>query len=52
MTVYIVWFNNFHSVDEFNGVFSSEGTAQAYIDKVCKSEHSQFRIEATQLDDY
>lgn len=52
MKVYIVWYNNFDSEDEFVGVFSSEEKAQERIERFSKSDQSQFRIEPTELDDY
>ena len=52
MKVYIVWYNNFDSDDEFVGVFSSEAKAQERIERFTKSDREGFRIEATELEDY
>lgn len=52
MKVYIVWYNNFDSEDEFAGVFSSEAKAQEKIERYSKSDREVFRIEETELDDY
>ena len=52
MKVYIVWYNNFDSDDEFVGVFSSEEKAQERIERFSKSDQGEFRVEPTELDDY
>lgn len=52
MTVYIVWYKNFNSEDEFISVFSSEEKAQERIERFSKSDQNEFRIEPTELDDY
>lgn len=52
MEVWIVWYNNFHAVEEFQGVFSSEAKAQEYIERFMKFDQSSFRIELSQLDAY
>lgn len=52
MIVYIVWFNNFQSEDEFQGVFSSTEKAQAYIDRYSRYDADSMRIEETSLDSY
>lgn len=52
MTVYIVWFNNFNCEDEFQGVFSTEENAQAYINRYTAYDAQSMRIEETTLDSY
>lgn len=52
MDVYIVWYTNFDSENEFVGVFSSEEKAQDYIERYSKRDQLDFHIEVTELDDY
>lgn len=52
MIVYIVWFNNFNGEDEFQGVFSTEENAQAFINRYSSRDGDCMRIEETSLDDY
>lgn len=52
MTVYIVWWNNFHSDDEFSGVFSTRENAENYIENYSECDKSSFRIEETCLDNW
>lgn len=52
MIAYIVWFNNFHGSDEFQGVFSTTENAQAYIDRFSVYDGQSMRIEETSLDSY
>lgn len=50
MVIWIVWNNNFHGVDEFCGVFSTEEKAQEYIWRYSEFDQQSFRIEMSQLD--
>ncbi len=52
MNFWIVWLNNFHGVDEFNGAFSSFEKAQEYVQRFSEIDQSGFRIEESTLDDY
>lgn len=52
MIVYIVWFDNFYGEAEFQGVFSSEESAQAYIDRYSSGDAHSMRIEETVTDSY
>lgn len=52
MNFWIVWYNNFDGVDEFNGAFSSFEKAVEYVQRFSKFDRSSFRIEESTLDDY
>lgn len=51
MLIYIVWFNNFHSQDEFVGAYSSQELAQAKIDKYDRMDARSMRVEPQMLDE-
>jgi hypothetical protein len=52
MKIWIVWYNNFDGVDDFNGAFSTEEKAQEYIHRFSKLYQTSFRVEESALDDY
>lgn len=52
MKIWIVWYNNFHGVDEFYGAFSTEGKAKECVHRFSKFDQTSFRVEESALDDY
>ena len=50
MTVYILWFNNFHGGQDFNGVFSSRETAEQRAADFGTADRAQFEIEEWEVD--
>jgi len=51
MTVFIVWFSNFHSIDELVGIYSTKELAQDRINYFSGQDIPQLRIEETAIDD-
>lgn len=52
MKVYVLFYNNFHGEDEFNGVFSSEEKAMERIEMFDGHSRRNFRIEEHEVDSY
>lgn len=50
MTVFILWFNNFHGGQDFNGVFSSRERAEQRISEFGAGDRPQFEIEEWEVD--
>ena len=51
MTVFIVWFSNFHSIDELVGIYLEKVNAEERINMFSGQDRPQLRIEETTLDD-
>ena len=48
---YIVFYTNFHGVDEYHGVYRTKEGAELAIRRFCKEEQESFRIEAAEFED-
>lgn len=51
MMVYIVFYTNFHGIDEYHGVYRTEEGAELAIKRFCDEEQTSFRIEAVEFED-
>lgn len=51
MIVFLLWFNNFHGDQQFNGVFSSRELAEERISEFCAYDRQSFEIEECKVDE-
>lgn len=50
MIVFVLWFNNFHGGQDFNGVFSSRALAEQRLSDFSADDRQQFEIEEWEVD--
>jgi hypothetical protein len=50
MIIYIVWYENFHSVQEFHSAHSTEALARAAISRYSPLDQRSFTVEPYTLD--